>query len=129
MGANVCGKVLSLEITAIGAGASPRLLRMFVVFVLGVICISFWLRQLGRALGIFPESWTIPFCQSCWIFWTMLSGGIIFREFEALTRLELTGFFLGVVTLFGGAFLQRPASDEEKEAFQRPPSTVAVMDP
>merc|ERR1740123_870593 len=59
----------------------------------------------------------------------MLSGGIIFREFEALTRLELIGFFFGVSTLFGGAFLQRPASDEEKAALQRTPSTIAVMDP
>merc|ERR1712113_810210 len=107
-------------------GADPSFVRMFVVFVLGLVLISFWLRQLGRALGLFPESWTIPFCQSCWIFWTMLSGGIIFREFEAMTLLEMVGFIFGVMTLFVGAFLQRPASDEEKAALRRTPSSVAV---
>lgn len=119
--ANVCGKVLSLEIGEISIGAPPFFLRMFVVFLLGLGLIAFWLRQLGRALGTFKESWTIPFCQSCWIFWTMLSGGVIFREFEALSRSELAGFCLGMAILFTGAFLQRPVADEEKASLRHSP--------
>jgi len=119
--ANVCGKVLSLEIGAISAGADPSFVRMFVVFVLGLVLISFWLRQLGRALGLFPESWTIPFCQSCWIFWTMMSGGVIFREFEALNAEELVGFSLGMLILFWGAFLQRPEKDSERKSLRHAP--------
>lgn len=119
--ANVCGKVLSLEIGVVSAGAEPAFLRMFVVAVLGLILIVFWLRQLGRVLGLFPESWTIPFCQSCWIFWTMLSGGVIFREFEALSGEELAGFSFGMLVLFWGAFLQRPVTDSERKSLRHAP--------
>lgn len=126
--ANVCGKVLSLEIGAVPAGTAPSFLRMFIVAVLGLVLISFWLRQLGRVLGLFPESWTIPFCQSCWIFWTMLSGGVIFREFEALTKEELAGFTFGMLVLFWGAFLQRPEKDEAERASLRRAPTEEVAD-
>lgn len=123
--ANVCGKVLSLEVRAAIGGARPPMLTMLCLLLSAIALISFWLVQLKRALGITRDSWVIPFCQCCWVFWTMLSGGIVFREFEALTSEEFAGLIVGVCILFFGASLQRPSaqkavapdlSSEEKES-------------
>ncbi|EER15055.1 hypothetical protein Pmar_PMAR023381 [Perkinsus marinus ATCC 50983] len=107
----VSGKVLSLIIAeAFTDGHWKELYkgRTFLVLFLWVLAAIIWVIQLNRSLRVFAGAYIIPLTQVCWTSWTMISGGVVFQEFEKMTNWQLPLFIVGTLILFWGVSLLAP---------------------
>ncbi|KAF4747968.1 ATP-dependent RNA helicase A, partial [Perkinsus olseni] len=107
----VSGKVLSLIIAeAFTDGQWQELYkgRTFLVLFLWVIAAIIWVIQLNRSLRVFAGAYIIPLTQVCWTSWTMISGGVVFQEFDKMASWQLPLFILGTLVLFWGVSLLAP---------------------
>ncbi|KAF4678315.1 NIPA-like protein 3 [Perkinsus chesapeaki] len=114
----VSGKVLSLIVTQAFAGHVKQLYqgRSFLVLFAWLFAAIFWVIHLNRALRIFPGAFLVPLTQVCWTLSTMLSGGIVFKEFASMQSWQLGVFFSGTGVLFFGVFLLSPRTTEDDTA-------------
>jgi uncharacterized membrane protein len=72
----------------------------------------FWLKRLNRAIGTFNPMLIIPLLQCSFIFFSILSGGIYFKEFHGFTKSQWIGFWSGIFTMFCGLVLLTPRNDK-----------------
>ncbi|KAF4670193.1 NIPA-like protein 3 [Perkinsus olseni] len=125
----VSGKVLSLIITQAFGGHVTQLYqgRTFLVLFAWLFAAIFWVIHLNRALRIFPGAFLVPLTQVCWTLSTMLSGGIVFKEFVSMQSWQLGVFFSGTGVLFFGVFLLSPRTSEadQNQETSRRRSSVA----
>jgi len=75
----------------------------------------FWLSMMNLALARFDSGFVIPLCQVNWSFFTIVSGGFFFREFENFNFLQLLLFVLGACANFSGAMMLRPGVTAKPE--------------
>lgn len=123
----VSGKVLSLIVTQAFGGQVSQLYqgRTFLVLFAWLFAAVFWVIHLNRALRIFPGAFLVPLTQVCWTLSTMLSGGIVFKEFVAMQSWQLGVFFSGTGVLFFGVFLLSPrTTEDDQEAAARRRSSI-----
>ncbi|KAF4668045.1 NIPA-like protein 3 [Perkinsus chesapeaki] len=107
----VAGKVLAMVLAAGIVEGEPEELyqpRTFLVLALWVLAALFWVIHLNRALRFFPGAFVVPLTQVCWTLATMLSGGIVFEEFQQMDPWQLALFFTAAAVLFFGVFLLSP---------------------
>lgn len=107
----VAGKVLAVVLAAGIVEGEPSELyqpRTFLVLVLWVFAAVFWVIHLNRALRIFPGAFVVPLTQVCWTFASMISGGIVFKEFQQMEAWSLALFAVAAAVLFFGVFLLSP---------------------
>lgn len=71
-----------------------------------------WLKRLNYAIGTFSPILIIPLLQCSFIFFSILSGGLYFKEFNGFTKLQWVGFWLGIWTMFCGLALLTPTHDK-----------------
>jgi hypothetical protein len=105
----VAGKVLTLELAdAIVNHDLSRLLnlRPVAVFSMWLVTVLFWIVHLNRALRIFRGAFVITLAQVAWIVATLISSGVVFREFAHMSsgQLDLIGVS-GLVLIVGIGFL------------------------
>jgi len=65
---------------------------------------------MNRALLLFDGPFVIPLCQVNWSFFTIVSGGVFFEEFQQFTLEQLLLFATGVCLNFSGVTLLQPKS-------------------
>ncbi|EER15127.1 conserved hypothetical protein [Perkinsus marinus ATCC 50983] len=123
----VSGKVLSLIVTQAFGGHVSQLYqgRTFLVLFAWLFAAIFWVIHLNRALRIFPGAFLVPLTQVCWTLSTMLSGGIVFKEFVAMQSWQLGVFFGGTGVLFFGVFLLSPRTTDDDQEMARRRSSIA----
>lgn len=78
---------------------------------LGGTC--FWMNRMNAALGQFEGIFIIPLCQVVWMLFTVVSGGVYFKEFQQFSVAKACLFALGVICNFIGVFVLQPASASE----------------
>lgn len=65
----------------------------------------FWLSRMNKALRMFDGVVIIPTLQVFWIVFSIISGGIFFKEFSAYSAGEMTGFVFSVFLILMGVVL------------------------
>eukprot|EP00899_Mesostigma_viride_P014628 jgi/Mesvir1/23166/Mv22639-RA.1 len=111
----VSGKVLSmiLKDVFIHKHASELIeAKTFLVIILWILCAVVWVTNLNRALRVFYGVFIIPLTQVNWTLWTMISGGVVYREFDRMSTRNLLLFLLGAFVLFAGVSLLAPNRKE-----------------
>mmetsp|Transcript_32872 Transcript_32872/g.85353 ORF Transcript_32872/g.85353 Transcript_32872/m.85353 type:complete len:494 (+) Transcript_32872:63-1544(+) len=103
-------------------------LRMLYVIGACIGCSVMWAIHLGRALKLFEGGFIIPLIQVIWTFCTMMSGGLTYREFEAMSGGQLAGFFSGTLVLFAGVSLLAPTAAERQLAITKEALQEATTD-
>ena len=101
------------------------------LFILWCLPTAFWLSQLNRALAMFDGLIIIPLMQVCWMFFSILSGGVFFKEFHSFKWVEIQLFCIGVLIVFYGVYLLFPpnviSGGEISLPFQRNRSSIIEM--
>ncbi|KAF4676938.1 ATP-dependent RNA helicase A [Perkinsus chesapeaki] len=124
----VSGKVLSLIIAEAFTESQWKELykgRTFLVLFLWILAAIVWVIQLNRSLRVFAGAYIIPLTQVCWTSWTMISGGVVFQEFDKMTNWQLPLFIIGTLVLFWGVSLlaprqKRPPKHHIQQQHQQP---------
>ena len=68
---------------------------MYFVLVAWLCSTSFWLTRMNRALSMFDGLFIIPVLQVFWTFFSIVSGGIYFEEFDSFSVPQMLGFSSG----------------------------------
>lgn len=70
----------------------------------------FWMFNLSNLLRAYDALFVVPAIETLWCVGSLVSGGIFFDEYSALSRLRKMQFLMGVCTSFTGVyFLSRRA--------------------
>ena len=128
----VQAKCLSTLIHASWAGENQLgHLFTYVVLFLFLGGTFFWLYRVNKALSSFDGLFIIPVLQAFFVIWTIIVGGVYFKEFEAFTFARLFGFVLGVMIVVVGVFLLAPppAAAESTGPLPRPDGADNVERP
>ncbi|KAK9824316.1 hypothetical protein WJX72_009403 [[Myrmecia] bisecta] len=78
----------------------------------------FWVSRLNKALKLFPAIIIVPTMQISWTLFSIISGGVYFKEYLTFTKLSATMFALGVLIVFAGVYLLTPAQKKELKDLQ-----------
>lgn len=73
---------------------------------------GFWLTRMQQALGLFDGS-VIPLLQVCWTTFSIVTGGIFFRELEQLSPARLARFSFGLLVMMSGVYLLLPKPSKD----------------
>ena len=105
----VQAKCLSTLIHASWAGENQMgHVFTYVVLFLFLGGTFFWLYRVNKALSSFDGLFIIPVLQAFFVIWTIIVGGVYFKEFEDFTPSRMFGFILGVMVVVVGVFLLAP---------------------
>ena len=77
---------------------------------------------MNRALAQFDGVFIIPVLQVFWTFFSIISGGVFFKEFLSFSTSQSTGFIIGIIIVFYGVALLSAAN-----ANNMPPSKSKVI--
>ena len=95
-------------------------------FLAWLLTMSFWLRQMNKALAQFDGLFIIPTLQVFWTFFSILSGGVFFKEFEKFDVGQGIGFTIGIVIVFYGVVLLSSANTSAGGKKVTPVKTIEV---
>ncbi|KAF4668046.1 NIPA-like protein 3 [Perkinsus chesapeaki] len=107
----VFGKLLSLVVnraTLHGQWFELVRPRTILALVAWVFTASLWVVQLDRALRLFPGGFVVPLTQVCWIICTMVSGGVVYDEFDRMTSTQQCIFVWSTLALLLGVYFLSP---------------------
>ena len=118
----VQAKCLSECVEQLGKGVNVFGHAYFwIALFLFVSLVAVWLFRLTKALEYFDPLFIIPLLQSNYILFATISGGIYFKEFEALEGYQWFGFASGIAIMFTGLYMLAPL-DEVQETL---PSAIS----
>jgi len=80
----------------------------YAILIFWALTIAFWLYRLNLGLQIYDSIVIIPTLQVFWTLFSILDGGIYFREFDEFTFLNYVMFISGVLIVFYGIFILAP---------------------
>ena len=87
---------------------------MYFVLFAWLASTAFWLTQMNKGLSKFDGLFIIPVLQVFWTFYSIVSGGIYFEEFDAFSPEQMLGFCSGVSVVFVGVYLLAPGGGGEE---------------
>ena len=76
------------------------------------LCMYTEYRRMNRALQRFDAVFIIPVLQVIWILFSIISGGLYFKEFESLDVFDGIMFIAGVLLILIGVFLLSPKDSD-----------------
>mmetsp|Transcript_4694 Transcript_4694/g.6330 ORF Transcript_4694/g.6330 Transcript_4694/m.6330 type:complete len:406 (+) Transcript_4694:224-1441(+) len=79
------------------------------------ITIIFWLKQMNRALKEFDGLVIIPTLQVFWTFFSIISGGVFFKEFLYFDTMQVFGFVFGIIIVFVGVIMLSSTSSSKTQ--------------
>jgi len=88
----------------------------------------FWLIQLNKALAMFDGLFIIPVMQVMWTFFSIISGGVFFKEFNEFDARQFVEFSLGVLVIFCGVYLLCPHPRDSFETSLREVRKPSMLD-
>ncbi|GMH54954.1 hypothetical protein TrLO_g10003 [Triparma laevis f. longispina] len=112
----VQAKCLSILLRATTSGDN-QLVNPFTYFVIfaWLAATSFWLTRMNTALGMFDGLFIIPVLQVFWTFYSIVSGGIYFEEFDSFSPGQMCGFCFGVFIVFVGVYMLSPGQGGDRD--------------
>ncbi|KAK9803832.1 hypothetical protein WJX73_005110 [Symbiochloris irregularis] len=70
---------------------------------------TFWVNRLNQGLKEFPSIVIVPMMQISWTLFSIVSGGIYFKEYRTFTALSGFMFTVGVLVVCAGVYLLTPS--------------------
>ena len=70
---------------------------------------------MNTALGMFDGLFIIPVLQVFWTFYSIVSGGIYFEEFDSFSPGQMAGFCFGVAVVFVGVYMLSPGQGGDRD--------------
>eukprot|EP00002_Diphylleia_rotans_P000145 TRINITY_DN10083_c0_g1_i1.p1 TRINITY_DN10083_c0_g1~~TRINITY_DN10083_c0_g1_i1.p1 ORF type:complete len:510 (+),score=128.79 TRINITY_DN10083_c0_g1_i1:55-1584(+) len=92
------------------------------ILVFLFICLTvFWLIRMNRALSQFDALIIVPQLQVFWTTFSIMSGGIYFKEFDSFTAAQFFWFVFGVLIVLCGVYFvcSRKEKVEIRQSFRR----------
>lgn len=80
----------------------------WVILVGWASTIVFWLYRMDTALRKFDGPFIVPVLQVVWTLFSIIGGGIFYKEFNKMTSLAIGLFTLGVAVMMSGVYLLAP---------------------
>ncbi len=77
--------------------------EMYVILGAWLMFVVFWLTRLDLCFKLYPP-WAVPVVHCCFIFASIVAGGIFFKEFDDYSTAQIGGFSVGVVLIVGGVY-------------------------
>lgn len=108
--AKVIAELLAAQITGSENVFTSKFTYLSIMF--WFLTALIWLKRLNRALGVFNPILIIPLLQCSFIFFSILSGGIYFKEFNGFKKSQWIGFWSGILIMFYGLVLLTPRNDK-----------------
>ena len=113
----------SSELVRTTLGGNNQFYSPFTYFILTawITSMVFWLYRMNAALRKFDGVFIIPVLQVVWTLFSIVGGGVYFREFSKFDAKDTALFTLGVCVVIFGVYLLapqtvRPAEEVEEEA-------------
>eukprot|EP01084_Bolivina_argentea_P261226 441353_1 len=108
----VLAKSSSLLITeSIGADSQFNDPITYIFIISWSIAMVFWLYRMNNALRKYEGVFIIPVLQVLWMLFSILSGGILFKEFDGYYWYNYIGFFIGTIIIFYGVYQLSPQKE------------------
>ncbi|KMS93813.1 hypothetical protein BVRB_027700, partial [Beta vulgaris subsp. vulgaris] len=101
---------------------------IYVVLLMWLVTMSFWLYRMNKALQQFDGLLIIPLLQVCWIVFSVVGGGIYFREFDGLPATHTVGFTFGILMIVLGVYLLSSHAPERTGAVLEDPGSTSSVD-
>ena len=100
----------SSELVRTTLGGNNQFRSPFTYFILTawITSMVFWLYRMNAALRKFDGVFIIPVLQVVWTLFSIIGGGVYFREFSAFNRIDIGLFTLGVCVVIFGVYLLAP---------------------
>jgi len=92
----------------------------YITIISWLILMAFWLYRLNEALSLYNPLFIIPLLQANFIFFAIVSGGIYFREFDYMPKLNWIGFVFGIICMFVGIALLVPPKTSSPPSPRKP---------
>ena len=114
----------SSELVRTTLGGNNQFTSPFTYFILmaWITSMVFWLYRMNAALRKFDGVFIIPVLQVVWTLFSIIGGGVYFREFSKFDRKDTALFTLGVLVVIFGVYLLAPqtprAAEEDEEGEQ-----------
>ena len=86
-------------------------IQLYIIFFCWVWVVAFWVYRLDTGLDLFPPLFVIPVIQVCFVFFSIICGGVFFKEFHAFSGKQFLGFASGVALILAGVYGLAPDSD------------------
>jgi len=96
---------------------NPQLAHPFTyfAFIFWFFTTYFWFYRMNAALKFFSGSFIIPVSQVFWTFFSIITGGIYFKEFDSMNWFQIIGFIFAVMVVFYGVHLLAPRPTDGQE--------------
>lgn len=78
------------------------------IIIAWALSMIFWMTRMNRALAKFDGLFIIPVLQVNWTFFSIIGGGVYFKEFDTFSGEQVAGFVSGLVIVFLGVYLLSP---------------------
>ena len=115
----------SSELVRTTLGGNNQFYSPFTYFILmaWITSMVFWLYRMNAALRKFDGVFIIPVLQVVWTLFSIVGGGVYFREFSKFDRKDTALFTLGVCVVIFGVYLlaphpPRPVEEDEEAGGQ-----------
>ena len=72
------------------------------------VSMTFWLYRMNTALRKYEGVFIIPLLQVLWMLFSILSGGILFKEFDGYSWYNYFIFMIGTIIIFYGVYKLSP---------------------
>ena len=86
----------------------------YVFLVSWGVAMLFWLYRMNYALRSYNGAFIIPIFQVLWMLFSMLSGGILFREFDGYRWYNYVGLIVAAIVIFCGVYQLSPHENEQE---------------
>ncbi|CAM9814965.1 unnamed protein product [Chrysoparadoxa australica] len=100
----------------------------YLVLIIWVCSTGFWIVRMNKALSLFHGLFIIPALQVFWTFFSVLGGGIYFKEFQELTPERMCAFALGVGIVFVGVYQLAPRTQLETKLDEPPTPPIECFE-
>lgn len=91
----------------------------YLLLALWIFTIVFWLKRMNSALQRFDGVFIIPFLQVNWIVFSIVGGGLYFKEFNEFSSTQVSMFCFGVLLILTGVTLLAPSKSHKKTRLTR----------
>jgi len=85
--------------------------QLYIIFFGWIFIVGFWVGRIDQGLDLFPPLFVIPVIQVCFVFFSILCGGIFFKEFHTFTDKQFAGFSAGVSLILFGVYGLAPDAE------------------
>jgi len=85
--------------------------QLYIIFFCWIFIVGFWVGRIDQGLDLFPPLFVIPVIQVCFVFFSILCGGIFFKEFHSFSGKQYAGFASGVALILFGVYGLAPDAE------------------